>query len=156
MPSMLAALERGCTQTSLVIKVDARTTTSPSWIVTNYCCFAPWKYARRDHYRRATGGRGLPFGGILQDTYQMNIGQIFVAGLPESGGAAPALRRPDRSPGHRPGESVATCRSVVRSQVENGGRRGHCFLICALTSISPLVLRGLPTPVVALGGALRR
>ena len=29
---------------------------------------------------------------FFQDTYQMNIGQIFVAGLPESGGAAPALR----------------------------------------------------------------
>jgi hypothetical protein len=29
---------------------------------------------------------------FFQDTYHLNIGHIFVAGLPESGGAAPALR----------------------------------------------------------------
>jgi hypothetical protein len=29
---------------------------------------------------------------FFQDTYHLNIDQIFVAGLPESGGAAPALR----------------------------------------------------------------
>ena len=29
---------------------------------------------------------------FFQDTYHLNISQIFVAGLPESGGAAPALR----------------------------------------------------------------
>ena len=28
---------------------------------------------------------------FFQDTYQLNIEQIFVAGLPESGGAGPAL-----------------------------------------------------------------
>jgi len=28
---------------------------------------------------------------FFQDTYHLNIEQIFVAGLPESGGAAPAL-----------------------------------------------------------------
>jgi hypothetical protein len=29
---------------------------------------------------------------FFQDTYHLNIDQIFVAGLPETGGAAPALR----------------------------------------------------------------
>jgi len=29
---------------------------------------------------------------FFQDTYHLNIDKIFVAGLPESGGAAPALR----------------------------------------------------------------
>jgi len=29
---------------------------------------------------------------FFQDTYHLNIEQIYIAGLPESGGAAPALR----------------------------------------------------------------
>jgi hypothetical protein len=29
---------------------------------------------------------------FFQDTYQLNIEQIYVAGLPETGGAAPALK----------------------------------------------------------------
>jgi hypothetical protein len=29
---------------------------------------------------------------FFEDTYHLNIQQIFVAGLPETGGAAPALR----------------------------------------------------------------
>ncbi len=29
---------------------------------------------------------------FFQDTYHLNIERIYVAGLPESGGAAPALR----------------------------------------------------------------
>jgi len=94
MPSMLAALGAAhADQPSLVIKVDARTTSiaildGPQLLL----------------FRTLENTRGVTITGeqlaeevypsvvFFQDTYQLNIGHIFVAGLPESGGAAPALR----------------------------------------------------------------
>lgn len=94
MPSMLAALGAAdAPKPSLVIKVDARTTSIA--------------ILDRDQlllFRTLENTRGVTITGeqlaeevypsvvFFQDTYQMNIGQIFVAGLPEPGGAAPALR----------------------------------------------------------------
>ena len=94
MPSMLAALGAAhAQQPSLVIKVDARTTSiaildGPQLLL----------------FRTLENMRGVTITGeqlaeevypsvvFFQDTYHLNIGRIFVAGLPESGGAAPALK----------------------------------------------------------------
>jgi len=94
MPSMLAALgAANAPQPSLVIKVDARTT-SIAILDGNQLLL----------FRTLENTRGVSITGeqlaeevypsvvFFQDTYQMNIAQIFVAGLPESLGAAPALR----------------------------------------------------------------
>ena len=94
MPSMLAALGAAdAPKPSLVIKVDARTTSIA--------------ILDRDQlllFRTLENTRGVTITGeqlaeevypsvvFFQDTYHMNIGQIYVAGLPESGDAAPALR----------------------------------------------------------------
>jgi type IV pilus assembly protein PilM len=94
LPSMLAALGAAdAPKPSLIIKVDARTTSIA--------------ILDRDQlllFRTLENTRGVTVTGeqlaeevypsvvFFQDTYQMNIGQIFVAGLPESGNAAPALR----------------------------------------------------------------
>jgi len=55
-------------------------------------------------FRTLENGRGVTITGeqlaeevypslvFFQDTYHLNIEQIYVAGLPESGGAGPALR----------------------------------------------------------------
>ncbi len=37
---------------------------------------------------------------FFQDTYHLNIGQIFISGLPESGGAGPALEAQTGAVGH--------------------------------------------------------
>jgi type IV pilus assembly protein PilM len=94
MPSMLAALgAANAQQPSLVIKVDARTTS-----------IAILDGQQLLLFRTLENTRGVTITGeqlaeevypsvvFFQDTYHLNIGQIFVAGLPESGGAAPALR----------------------------------------------------------------
>jgi type IV pilus assembly protein PilM len=94
MPSMLAALGAAdAPKPALVIKVDARTTS-----------IAILDREQLLLFRTLENTRGVTITGeqlaeevypsvvFFQDTYQMNIGQIFVAGLPESGGAAPALR----------------------------------------------------------------
>jgi type IV pilus assembly protein PilM len=94
MPSMLAALgAANAAQPSLVIKVDARTTSVA--IVDGQKLLL---------VRTLENTRGVTITGdqlaeevypsvvFFQDTYHLNIAQIFVAGLPESGGAAPALR----------------------------------------------------------------
>ncbi len=94
MPSMLAALGAAdAPKPSLVIKVDARTTS-----------IAILDREQLLLFRTLENTRGVTITGeqlaeevypsvvFFQDTYQMNIGQIFVAGLPESGSAAPALR----------------------------------------------------------------
>lgn len=94
MPSMLAALgAANAPKPALVIKVDARTTS-----------IAILDGQKLLLFRTLENTRGVTITGeqlaeevypsvvFFQDTYQMNIGQIFVAGLPESGGAAPALR----------------------------------------------------------------
>jgi type IV pilus assembly protein PilM len=94
MPSMLAALgAANAPKPSLVIKVDARTTS-----------IAILDGQQLLLFRTLENTRGVTITGeqlaeevypsvvFFQDTYHLNIGQIFVAGLPESGGAAPALR----------------------------------------------------------------
>ncbi len=94
MPSMLAALgAANAPIPSLVIKVDARTTS-----------IAILDGQQLLLFRTLENTRGVTITGeqlaeevypsvvFFQDTYQLNIGRIFVAGLPESGGAAPALR----------------------------------------------------------------
>ena len=94
MPSMLAALGAAhAPQPSLIIKVDARTTSIA--ILDGQLLLL---------FRTLENTRGVTITGeqlaeevypsvvFFQDTYHLNIGQIFVAGLPESGGAAPALR----------------------------------------------------------------
>ncbi len=94
MPSMLAALGAAhAPQPSLIIKVDARTTS-----------IAILDGEQLLLFRTLENTRGVTITGeqlaeevypsvvFFQDTYHLNIGQIFVAGLPESGGAAPALR----------------------------------------------------------------
>jgi len=94
MPSMLAALGAAdADRPTLVIKVDARTTSIA--------------ILERDQlllFRTLENTRGVTITGeqlaeevypsvvFFQDTYHLNIDRIFVAGLPESGGAAPALR----------------------------------------------------------------
>src|SRR6476619_7308447 len=94
LPSMLAALcaapaEHG----TLVVKVDSRTTS-----------IAILDKQQLLLFRTLENTRGVTISGeqlaedvypsvvFFQDTYHLNIDQIFVAGLPESGGAAPALR----------------------------------------------------------------
>jgi len=94
MPSMLAALGAAAApQPTLVIKVDAGTTS-----------IAILDRQQLLLFRTLENTRGATISGeqlaeevypsvvFFQDTYHLNIGQIFVAGLPESGGAAPALR----------------------------------------------------------------
>ena len=67
---------------------------------------------------------------FFQDTYHLNIGQIFVAGLPESGGAAPALRAQTGAEVSDLVSRVATGRERrIDSQVENGrSGRSPAFL----------------------------
>src|SRR3982074_3182040 len=94
LPSMLAALGAAeAEHPTLVVKVDARTT-SIAILDKNQLLL----------FRTLENPRGVTITGeqlaeevypsvvFFQDTYQMNIGQIFVAGVPESGGAAHPLR----------------------------------------------------------------
>jgi type IV pilus assembly protein PilM len=94
MPSMLAALGAAdADRPTLVVKVDARTTSIAILDKQELLLF-----------RTLENTRGVTITGeqlaeevypsvvFFQDTYHLNIEQIFVAGLPESGGAGPALR----------------------------------------------------------------
>src|SRR2546425_9904564 len=94
LPSMLAALGAAdAKRPTLGIKVDARTTS-----------IAILNEEQLQLFRTLENTRGVTITGeqlaeevypsvvFFQDTYHLNIGRIFVAGLPESGGAAPALR----------------------------------------------------------------
>lgn len=93
-PSTLAAL--GAAQgkrPTLVVKVDAHTTS-----------IAILNDDQLRLFRTLENARGVTISGeqlaeevypsvvFFQDTYHLNIEQIYVAGLPESGGAAPALK----------------------------------------------------------------
>ena len=78
---------------TLVIKVDAHTTS-----------IAILNEDQLQLFRTLENTRGVTITGeqlaeevypsvvFFQDTYHLNIERIYVAGLPESGGAAPALR----------------------------------------------------------------
>jgi type IV pilus assembly protein PilM len=94
LPSMLAALGAADgKRPTLVVKVDAHTTSIA--ILSN---------DQLQLFRTLENPRGVTITGeqlaedvypsvvFFQDTYRLNIEQIYVAGLPESGGATPALR----------------------------------------------------------------
>ena len=94
LPSTLAALGAAdAKRPTLVIKVDAHTTS-----------IAILNENQLQLFRTLENTRGVAITGeqlaeevypsvvFFQDTYRLNIERIFVAGLPESGGAAPALR----------------------------------------------------------------
>jgi type IV pilus assembly protein PilM len=94
LPSTLAALGAADgKKPTMVIKVDAHTTS-----------IAILNEEQLQLFRTLENGRGVTITGeqlaeevypsivFFQDTYHLNIDRIFVAGLPESGGAAPALR----------------------------------------------------------------
>jgi hypothetical protein len=94
LPSMLAALGAAeADRPTLVLKVDARTTS-----------LAILDAGQLLLFRTLENMRGVTVTGeqlaeevypsvvFFQDTYHTNIERIYVAGLPESGGAAPALR----------------------------------------------------------------
>lgn len=94
LPSMLAALGAADTQRpTLVVKVDARTTS-----------IAILENEQLLLFRTLENARGVTITGeqlaeevypsivFFQDTYHMNLERIYVSGLAESGGAAPALR----------------------------------------------------------------
>ncbi|HEV3207272.1 MAG TPA: hypothetical protein VGZ28_09985 [Terriglobales bacterium] len=93
-PSMLAALGAAqAQQPSLVIKVDARTTSIAILDGQQLLLFRTLENPRGV----AVTGEQLaeeiyPSVVFFQDTYHLNIARIFVAGLPESAAAAPALR----------------------------------------------------------------
>ena len=93
-PSTLAALGAAdARKPTLVIKVDAHTTS-----------IAILNNDQLQLFRTLENSRGVTISGeqlaeevypsvvFFQDTYHLNIERIYVAGLPESGGAAPALR----------------------------------------------------------------
>ena len=94
LPSTLAALgAAGARRPTLVVKVDARTTS-----------IAILEQDQMLLFRTLENTRGVQITGeqlaeevypsvvFFQDTYHMNIEEILIAGLPESDGAAPALR----------------------------------------------------------------
>ena len=94
LPSMLAALGAADgKRPTLVVKVDAHTTSIA--ILSN---------EQLQLFRTLENPRGVTITGeqlaedvypsvvFFQDTYRLNIERIYVAGLPESGGATPALR----------------------------------------------------------------
>jgi type IV pilus assembly protein PilM len=94
LPSTLAALGAADGKyPTMVIKVDAHTTS-----------IAILNEDQLQLFRTLENARGVTINGeqlaeevypsivFFQDTYQLNIDRIYVAGLPESGGAATALR----------------------------------------------------------------
>ncbi len=94
MPSMLAAIGAADTERpTLVVKVDART-----------IGIAILDQEQLLLFRTLENVRGVTITGeqlaeevypsvvFFQDTYKLNIDRIYVAGLPEPGGAAPALK----------------------------------------------------------------
>ena len=94
MPSMLAALGAAAGESpTLVVKVDARTTS-----------IAILNDGQLQLFRTLENTRGVTITGeqlaeevypsvvFFQDTYHLNIERIFVAGISDTSGAAPALR----------------------------------------------------------------
>jgi type IV pilus assembly protein PilM len=94
MPSMLAALGAAdAERPTLVVKVDARTIS-----------IAILDQEQLLLFRTLENMRGITITGdqlaeevypsvvFFQDTYNLNIERVYVAGLPETGGAAPALK----------------------------------------------------------------
>src|SRR5712691_4579176 len=93
MPSMLAALGAAdAGRPTLVIKVDARTTSIAILDQQQLLLFRTLENTRGTNITgEQLAEEVYPSVVFFQDTYHLNIEQIFVAGLPEAGGAAPAL-----------------------------------------------------------------
>jgi type IV pilus assembly protein PilM len=94
LPSMLAALGAADgNRPTLVIKVDARTTSNAILDKQQLLLFLTLENTRGVTITgEQLAEEVYPSVVFFQDTYHLNIDQIFIAGLPESGGAAPALR----------------------------------------------------------------
>lgn len=94
MPSMLAAL--GVAQSSgptLIVKVDARTTSIAIMDKQQLLLFRTLENARGVTITgEQLAEEVYPSVVFFQDTYHMNIDRIFVAGVSDLSGAAPALR----------------------------------------------------------------
>ena len=116
LPSTLAAIGAAdAKKPTLVIKVDAHTTS-----------IAILNEDQLQLFRTLENTRGITMTGeqlaeevypsvvFFQDTYRLNIEQIFVAGLPEAGGAAPALRA-------QTGAEVQELVSVAQLGATSGG-----------------------------------
>ncbi len=94
MPSMLAALGAAdAERPTLVVKVDARTISIAILDQEQLLLFRTLENVRGV----AISGEQLaeevyPSVVFFQDTYNLNIERVYVAGLPEAGGAAPALK----------------------------------------------------------------
>src|SRR5436190_6222404 len=93
LPSMLAALgAANTTGPTLIIKVDARTTSIAILDQQQLLLFRTLENTRGTNITgEQLAEEVYPSVVFFQDTYHLNIEQIFVAGLPEAGGAAPAL-----------------------------------------------------------------
>jgi hypothetical protein len=94
MPSMLAALGAAdASKPALVVKVDEGTT---SIVILHQEQVLLFRTLENSHGTAVTGDQLAeeiyPSVVFFQDTYQMNIDKIFVAGLPAMGEATPALR----------------------------------------------------------------
>jgi len=94
LPSMLAALGAADgDRPTLVVKVDARTT---SIVILDQGQLLLFRTLENTRGVTITGEQlaeeVYPSVVFFQDTYHLNIEQIYVAGLPEASGASPALR----------------------------------------------------------------
>jgi type IV pilus assembly protein PilM len=94
LPSTLAAIGAAeAKKPTLLIKVDADTT---SIAILNEDQLQLFRTIENTHGITITGEQlaeeVYPSVVFFQDTYHLNIEQIYIAGLPESGGAAPALQ----------------------------------------------------------------
>jgi type IV pilus assembly protein PilM len=94
LPSTLAAIgAASATRPTMLIKVDAHTT---SIAILNQDQLLLFRTLENSRGVTITGEQlaeeVFPSVVFFQDTYHLDIQQIYVAGLPESGGAAPALK----------------------------------------------------------------
>src|SRR6266581_4607334 len=88
LPSMLAALGAADAQRpTLVVKVDARTTSIAILDQEQLLLFRTLEITGEQLAEEV-----YPSVVFFQDTYHLNIEQIFISGLPQLGGAAPVLR----------------------------------------------------------------
>ena len=94
LPSMLAALgAASADRPTLVVKVDARTTSIAILDQHQLLLFRTLENTRGVTISGEQLGEEIyPSIVFFQDTYQLNIDQIFVAGLPDLASALPALR----------------------------------------------------------------
>jgi len=83
MPSMLAPWERDSERPTLVSRWTRAPSASPSSIRICCCSLVRSKCARGDHHRRSIGEEVYPSVVFFQDTLQLNIERVYVAGLPK-------------------------------------------------------------------------